>query len=109
MEPRRRWWWWRRCHALISKTGIQIKRQRKKESTSLATRKMAKYFFTMTLLLSAFVCGTRAQDASSALTGLITDPSGAAIGSARVVAVPASGQPVSVRTGANGMYEFKTL
>jgi len=94
---------------LISKTGIQSKRQSKKEITSLATRKMATYFFSMTLLLSAFVCGARAQDASSALTGLITDPSGAAIGNARVVAVPASDQPASVRTGANGMYEFKTL
>src|SRR5690242_14867502 len=106
MEPRRWWWWWRRRHALISKTGIRIKRQREKENTSLATRKMARYFLSLLLLLCALASGARSQDASSALTGLITDPSGAAIGNARVIAVPASGQPVSVRTGANGMYEF---
>jgi len=51
----------------------------------------------------------QAQDASSALTGLVTDPSGAAVPNTRVVAAPATGQPVTVRTTQNGMYEFKTL
>ncbi len=75
----------------------------------LGTRKTAKFLLSLVLLLGAMACGARAQDPSSALTGLITDPSGAAISNARVIAVPASGQPLNVRTGANGMYEFKTL
>jgi len=70
---------------------------------------MAKLFLGLLFLLDVFACGAIAQDASSALTGLVTDPSGAAIPNARVVAVPASGQPVTVRTTQNGMYEFKTL
>jgi len=60
------------------------------------------------LLLTVVGVG-RAQDASSALTGLVTDPSGAAVPNARVVATPATGAPVNARTGTNGMYEFKTL
>jgi len=61
------------------------------------------------LLFFTFACGTRAQDATSALIGLVTDPSGAAVPNARVVAAPASGQPVNTRTTANGTYEFKVL
>ncbi len=49
------------------------------------------------------------QDSTSALTGVVTDPSGAAVPNARVVAIPTSGQPVNARTNANGFYEFKTL
>ena len=61
------------------------------------------------LLLLGLAQVASAQDASSALTGLVTDPSGAAVPGARVVALPASGQPSNARTTANGMYEFKTL
>jgi hypothetical protein len=70
---------------------------------------MSQYFCRLLLLLSVAVCSVRAQDASSALTGLVTDPSGAAVPNARVVAAPTTGQSVSVRTNQNGMYEFKTL
>ena len=70
---------------------------------------MVKSLLSLVLLFVACACSANAQDASSALTGLVTDPSGAAIPNARVVAVPASGQPVTVRTTQNGMYEFKTL
>ena len=65
--------------------------------------------FSLFLLLSVFLCASRGQDASSALTGVVTDPSGAAVPNARVIAIPASGQPVNSRTNANGMYEFKAL
>jgi len=75
----------------------------------LEIRRFSKSILGLVLLFFALVCGAQAQDATSALTGLITDPSGAAVPNARVVAVPASGQPVTARTNANGMYEFKTL
>src|SRR5882724_4326158 len=63
--------------------------------------------FFLLLIVAAGVA--QGQDASSALTGLVTDPSGAAVANARVVATPATGAAVNARTGANGMYEFKTL
>jgi hypothetical protein len=70
---------------------------------------MKKYFCSLLLLCSVIIAGAKAQDASSALTGLVTDPSGAAVPGARVVAAPATGQPATTRTNPNGMYEFKTL
>ncbi|HWZ97232.1 MAG TPA: carboxypeptidase regulatory-like domain-containing protein [Candidatus Dormibacteraeota bacterium] len=73
------------------------------------TRRIAKYFCSLLILCAAIACGLRAQDASSALTGLVTDPSGAAVPNARVIAAPVTGQPVNSRTNQNGMYEFKTL
>ncbi len=82
---------------------------RNREHTSLKTRSTAKYLPILLLLLFEFSRITVAQDASSALTGLVTDPSGAAVPNARVVAIPASGQPANSHTNANGMYEFKTL
>jgi len=75
---------------------------------SLAIRWAVKCFCFLTIL-SVLVCAAQGQDASSALTGLVTDPSGAAVPNARVVATPAAGQPVNARTNANGIYEFKTL
>jgi len=91
------------------KTCIETKRQKEEERTGLQIRRISKSILSLLLLFFALTCGARAQDASSALTGLITDPSGAAVPNARVVATSASGQPVSMRTAANGMYEFKTL
>lgn len=70
---------------------------------------MKRFICTLILLCAMIHVVANAQDASSALTGLITDPSGATVPGARVVATPASGQPVAVRTNANGMYEFKSL
>jgi len=78
------------------------------ECMSLAIKRTVKGLcFFLLLIVTAGVA--RGQDASSALTGLITDPSGAAVANARVVATPATGAAVNARTGANGMYEFKTL
>src|SRR6267154_4491030 len=75
---------------------------------SLAIKRTVKCIcFFLLLIVAAGVA--QGQDASSALTGLVTDPSGAAVANARVVATPANGPPVNVRTGGNGMYEFKTL
>src|SRR5215471_6977640 len=75
---------------------------------SLGTLQTKKFICTLILLFAAVRIAS-AQDSASALTGLVTDPSGAAVPGARVVATPASGQPVAVRTNANGMYEFKAL
>jgi hypothetical protein len=82
---------------------------RNEDYTGLGIRQMAKYFLGFLLLLGVVVCAIEAQDASSALTGLVTDPSGAAVPNVRVVAAPAIGQPVSVRTNQSGMYEFQSL
>src|SRR5947207_3355795 len=75
---------------------------------SLAIKRTVKClcFFLLLIVAAGVALG---QDASSALTGIVTDPSGAAVANARVVATPATGSPVNVRTNANGMYEFKTL
>ncbi|MBS1842541.1 MAG: TonB-dependent receptor [Acidobacteria bacterium] len=70
---------------------------------------MTKFICTLFLFCGAIASNAAAQDASSALTGLVTDPSGAAVPGARVVAAPATGQPHAARTNANGMYEFKVL
>ena len=75
----------------------------------MKVRRISKCILGLMLLLTPLTTSLRAQDASSSLTGLITDPSGAAVPGARVVAQPANGQPVSARTNANGMYEFKML
>jgi len=80
---------------------------RDEECMSLAIKRTVKCFCFFLLLAVAGVA--RGQDASSALTGLVTDPSGAAVPNARVVATPATGAAVNARTSANGMYEFKTL
>src|SRR5579871_1217258 len=76
---------------------------------SLEIKQITKYICTLILLCAALALSANSQDVSSALTGLVTDPSGAAVPGARVVLTPASGSPVNVRTNANGMYEFKTL
>jgi len=76
---------------------------------SLGIKRMTRYICSLILLCSVIIAGAKAQDASSALTGLVTDPSGAAVPGARIVAAPATGQPVNARTNQSGMYEFKTL
>lgn len=75
----------------------------------MKTRPTSKYLCISLLLFLGFSRPAPGQDASSPLTGLVTDPSGAAVPNAGVVAIPASGQPSNTRTNANGMYEFKTL
>ena len=75
----------------------------------MKTRPTSKYLCIFLLLFLGFSRPTPGQDASGPLTGLVTDPSGAVVPNARVVAIPASGQPSNTRTNANGMYEFKTL
>src|SRR5213076_3344602 len=106
MESRRRWW--RRGRDAVMRKAVDQKLFQDKECMSLAIKRTVKCIcFFLLLIVAAGVA--QGQDASSALTGLVTDPSGAAVANARVVATPATGSPVNVRTGANGMYEFKTL
>jgi len=63
-------------------------------------------------LISALILSigiSSAQTSSVTLRGQVTDPSGAAITGATVVATPSTGAPIAVQTNAQGMYEFKTL
>jgi len=64
---------------------------------------MAVLFFFLSLAVSS------AQDASGALRGQVTDPSGAAVTGATVVMTPATASPVVAQTNEQGMYEFKAL
>jgi hypothetical protein len=64
---------------------------------------VAVLFFFLSLAVSP------AQDASGALRGQVTDPSGAAITNATAVMTPATASPVVAQTNAQGMYEFKAL
>src|SRR5882724_6386145 len=106
MESRR--WWRRRRNAVMRESRRPKKLFQDEECMSLAIKRTVKCIcFFLLLIVAAGVA--QGQDASSALTGLVTDPSGAAVANARVVATPATGAAVNARTGANGMYEFKTL
>ncbi len=64
---------------------------------------MVVLFFFLSLAVSS------AQDASGALRGQVTDPSGAAVTGATVVMTPATASPVVAQTNEQGMYEFKAL
>src|SRR6266576_4532679 len=64
-------------------------------------------FIVVLLLLS--VLPSFAQQATGALRGQVTDPSGAAISGASVVMTPATGSPIVVQSNGQGMYEFKSL
>ncbi len=62
------------------------------------------------ILFSFFlVCASFAQTPSGALTGQVTDPSGAAITGANVALTPSKGAPLSALTNAQGMYHFKDV
>src|SRR5271166_2528699 len=50
-----------------------------------------------------------AQAPSGALRGQVTDQSGAVVTQADVALTPATGTPLSTKTDAQGMYEFKAL
>ena len=73
--------------------------------------KVEKYmrFFVVALLFLLSLNSLSAQTASGSLRGQVTDPSGAAIAGASVIMTPATGPPIVVQSGAQGMYEFKTL
>ena len=65
--------------------------------------------FIIFCLLFLSLISAVAQTASGALRGQVTDPSGAAITDATVVMTPSTGSPITVKTDAQGMYEFKNL
>jgi hypothetical protein len=56
-----------------------------------------------------FVGTTRAQVATGSVRGQVTDPSGAAVAGATVLATPASGDAKAATTGQDGSYEIKDL
>lgn len=66
-------------------------------------------FIMAVLFFCLFLAVSPAQDATGALRGQVTDPSGAAITGATVVMTPAIASPVVAQTNAQGMYEFNTL
>ena len=68
-----------------------------------------RFFVTLALFFFLVLSASWAQDASGALRGQVTDPSGAAITGATVVMTPATGSPVVAQTNAQGMYELKAL
>ena len=67
--------------------------------------------FISFIVLSAFIFAglASAQTPTGVLRGQVTDPSGAAIPGANVIATPASGSPIVVQSNSQGMYEFKSL
>jgi len=66
--------------------------------------------FTLILFsVIAWAAFSSAQDASGALRGQVTDPSGAAIPGASVVMTPANGSPIVIQSNAQGMFEFRNL
>jgi len=73
--------------------------------------KVQKYmrFFVIVFLLLGSLVSVSAQTPAGALRGQVTDPSGAAIAGATVVMTPAAGAPIAVQSGAQGLYEFKSL
>jgi len=66
--------------------------------------------FVLLLLLICVLSSLAQQPApGGALRGQVTDPSGAAISGASVIATPATGAPIVVQSNGQGMYEFKSL
>src|SRR5580704_11208653 len=67
--------------------------------------------FVARILASAVVSSSPvfAQAASGGLRGQVTDQSGAVVTQADVALTPATGTPLSTKTDAQGMYEFKGL
>src|SRR5580700_7785818 len=67
--------------------------------------------FVALILASAAVSSSPvfAQAASGGLRGQVTDQSGAVVTQADVALTPATGTPVSTKTDAQGLYEFKGL
>jgi hypothetical protein len=66
--------------------------------------------FVAIMLASALLSSNLfAQAPSGALRGQVTDQSGAVVTQADVALTPASGTPLSTKTDAQGMYEFKGL
>jgi hypothetical protein len=61
------------------------------------------------LLALAFASVAHAQTNTGTLRGQITDPSGAAIAGATVLATSSSGQTVTATSGKDGTYELKNL
>jgi len=68
-----------------------------------------RFAFILPLLMCGLTCLGQQADSGGALRGQVTDPSGAAISGASVIATPATGSPIVVLSNGQGMYEFKSL
>src|SRR5208283_3189635 len=66
-------------------------------------------FVSIGILLSVFTALAAAQTSAGTLRGRVTDPSGAVIPQATVMANTAEGRSVTVVTNNQGVYEFKGL
>jgi hypothetical protein len=66
---------------------------------------------TLCLLLVLVFCGTMsvAQNATGAVRGLVTDPSGAVVAQAKVSVIAPNGQALTAATDSRGNYEVKGL
>ncbi|MFZ0958677.1 MAG: carboxypeptidase regulatory-like domain-containing protein [Candidatus Sulfotelmatobacter sp.] len=73
--------------------------------------KISKIIFVAIMLTTAVLSSNLvfAQAPSASLHGQVTDQSGAVVTQADVALTPASGTPLSTKTDAQGMYEFKGL
>lgn len=68
-----------------------------------------RYFLIIAFAFLLFANLSFGQAVAGSLRGQVTDPSGAAITNASVVMTPPAGNPVTVQTNSQGMYEFKSL
>ncbi len=68
-----------------------------------------KFLCLLVLVFVVTAAPNWAQTTAGSLHGQITDPSGAAIPGASVVATPAAGSPIVIQSNGQGGYEFKSL
>jgi hypothetical protein len=68
-----------------------------------------RFFLSIAILLSVLTALAAAQTSTGTLRGRVTDPSGAVIPQATVMANTAEGRSVTVVTNNQGVYEFKGL
>jgi hypothetical protein len=66
-------------------------------------------FFLPLLVSLSLACSAWSQTNTGSLHGTVTDPSGAAVTDATVIAVPADGQAKTTTTGRTGAYEITGL
>jgi len=76
---------------------------------NLLFRFSAKLLVLIFAVLFIFLAGVLAQAPSGSLRGQVTDPSGAAVAGATVVALPAEGASSTVTTTRDGSFEIKSL
>src|SRR5215471_10622665 len=66
-------------------------------------------FIVLLLAIGAIPSFAQQETGGAPLRGQVTDPSGAAIPGATIIATAESGKPIIVQSNGQGMYEFKSL